>query len=767
MPDPRSGVRSLADDLRARTDDDLAALLIARPDLARPAASDLTALAARSTTRSSTARAIDGLDLTTLQVLEAAAVVADGIDATTLDELLPGTPPATIATALDRLRTAALLWGTPGALRVSRGVAEVLGPHIAGLGPTGAELGLALQPPAALRAAITGLPDGARAVLTQLAWGPPMAHEPEQGTRAVEAVDALVDAGLAGRRDDQVVVPREVALVVREGRLHREASPAAPPLEGAVRGVSVLDRVGGGSASEVLALVDDALSAWSTDPPRQLRGGGLSVRDLATTARALDLDPPRAAFVLELALSAGLLADDQGEDPSWAPTAAYDAWLDLPGGRRWALLASTWWSTTRDPTRIGQRRPDGKVVNALGQDVHAPPVRALRRAVLTTLAEAEPGLAPTAASLTARLRWRRPRRVPSDLAPRVAAILDEASRLGLVALGALTTGGRALVAGDTEALAASMETHLPSPVDHVLLQADLTAVAPGPLSAGLAHFLRQVADLESRGGASVHRFSAASIRRCLDAGWTVEEILRGLRDASHTPVPQPLDYLIRDTARQHGQVRVVEARTVLRVEDPAALEALLAERALSALQLRRLAPTIAVSGLAPDVVLEFVQDSGIGAVRENATGAITIAPRPAHRAPVPRVPPSVVRAFTAEDAEAGVAALRAADEQASGTALPPGTTGRGGLAGTTALGKSADRGGAPAIPAGDPATSLALLREASADRRPVWVGYADAVGAVRRFLFRPEDIDNGRVHGVADGVRRTLSIHRITGVAPD
>ncbi len=66
-------MRSLADDLRARTDDDLAALLIARPDLARPAASDLTALAARSTTRSSTARAIDGLDLTTLQVLEAAA----------------------------------------------------------------------------------------------------------------------------------------------------------------------------------------------------------------------------------------------------------------------------------------------------------------------------------------------------------------------------------------------------------------------------------------------------------------------------------------------------------------------------------------------------------------------------------------------------------------------------------------------------------------------------------------------------------------------
>jgi hypothetical protein len=60
-----------------------------------------------------------------------------------------------------------------------------------------------------------------------------------------------------------------------------------------------------------------------------------------------------------------------------------------------------------------------------------------------------------------------------------------------------------------------------------------------------------------------------------------------------------------------------------------------------------------------------------------------------------------------------------------------------------------------------------MLREASADRRTVWVGYADAAGIVRRFLFTPETVEHGRVHGVADGTRRTLSIHRITGVSAD
>ena len=69
------------------------------------------------------------------------------------------------------------------------------------------------------------------------------------------------------------------------------------------------------------------------------------------------------------------------------------------------------------------------------------------------------------------------------------------------------------------------------------------------------------------------------------------------------------------------------------------------------------------------------------------------------------------------------------------------------------------------MPTGDPTISLAVLREACADERAVWIGYTDATGGVRRFLFHPEGIDHGRVHGISDGVRRTLSIHRVTGVA--
>jgi len=62
-------LRSLADDLRARSDAELADVLIARPDLARPAPADLTSLAARAVTQASVQRAIESLNRAQLQVL--------------------------------------------------------------------------------------------------------------------------------------------------------------------------------------------------------------------------------------------------------------------------------------------------------------------------------------------------------------------------------------------------------------------------------------------------------------------------------------------------------------------------------------------------------------------------------------------------------------------------------------------------------------------------------------------------------------------------
>ena len=82
---------------------------------------------------------------------------------------------------------------------------------------------------------------------------------------------------------------------------------------------------------------------------------------------------------------------------------------------------------------------------------------------------------------------------------------------------------------------------MPAPVDHVLVQADLSVVVPGPPEPELAAELDVIAEQES---ASVRRVTAASVRRALDVGYRATDLHALIKKRSRTPVPQALTYLI-------------------------------------------------------------------------------------------------------------------------------------------------------------------------------------------------------------------------------
>src|SRR5690606_36813007 len=161
---------------------------------------------------------------------------------------------------------------------------------------------------------------------------------------------------------------------------------------------------------------------------------------------------------------------------------------------------------------------------------------------------------------------------------------------------------RILLGGDEEAPAAAMADHIPPPGGDVLLQTDLTAVAPGRLEGTARSLMRHVSDVETRGGATVHRLCQARIRRALDGGWTADRLLGELAQMRRTPAPQPLEYLVRDVARRHGALRVGVAGAYVRSDDSALLDRMLTDRELGLLQLRRIAPTVLVSPLPPGPV---------------------------------------------------------------------------------------------------------------------------------------------------------------------
>lgn len=102
----------------------------------------------------------------------------------------------------------------------------------------------------------------------------------------------------------------------------------------------------------------------------------------------------------------------------------------------------------------------------------------------------------------------------------------------------------------------SLRRMLPTEVDRIFLQNDLSAIAPGPLAPALDVRLRSIAERESAAQASSYRFTAESISHALVVGETAQSILTFLGELSLTGIPQPLDYLVTQTAGRHGLVRV-------------------------------------------------------------------------------------------------------------------------------------------------------------------------------------------------------------------
>jgi hypothetical protein len=306
----------------------------------------------------------------------------------------------------------------------------------------------------------------------------------------------------------------------------------------------------------------------------------------------------------------------------------------------------------------------------------------------------------------------------------------------------------------------TLDALLPPPVDHVLVQTDLTVVVPGPPEPGLAAELSAVADAESP---SVYRVTAASVRRALDVGYTAADLHTLFRQRSRTPVPQSLTYLVDDVARRHGGLRVGSAGAYLRGDDEALMAEVLADRRLAGLGLRRLAPTVLTTPYAPARLLAALRDAGYSPVPEDAAGTAVLTRPRASRAPArpatppPRVDDPLLRPrLTAARLGGIVAQLRHGDAAARATRQPPVTV----RAHVTTAGQA----GAQAH-----TQAMAVLQQALRDKARVWVGYVDAHGATNSRLVRPVSMGAGylRAEDERTEMLHTFALHRITAAVPE
>jgi hypothetical protein len=522
-----------------------------------------------------------------------------------------------------------------------RGLAKVYGVAATGRGKDALIAALAgwLAEPQNVRRLVAGAPADVRAALGTLARrtaSPFSAHGIIFGSPATVLPWAAERGLLVGRSTwGGAEMPSEIALALREGYA-APFEPRPPVVKTASVEPETAEREAAAAAAETLAAVTAVVETMSAGPVSLLKTGGLGQRELRRITKSSGQDEDRTRLTIELLAAAGLT---EASPAGLTPAAAYDEFAAAEPAEQLLDIVGTWLDMPASPLAPA----DSSAASARllywdeGEEMI---LSALRVLMLRTLVDAVPeGHAVESAGLADRLSWQSPvltGEAHEELPRYVTGIWREAHRLGLLAHGAVSRLGRALLTGDVDGAHRQVERMLPRPRGSVLLQNDLTAVVTGTPSAGLLALLDSAAAPESRSGAWTWRFSPATVRAALDAGTAPADLLARLTEAAESGrVPQTLAYLIDDVARQHGRVQVRPAGCCVCGDDETLLTEILNTRSLRALQLVRLAPTVLVSAKPQAETLAALRAAGYAPAGLQADGGPAIELRQRRRAAPP------------------------------------------------------------------------------------------------------------------------------------
>ncbi|WP_133851875.1 helicase-associated domain-containing protein [Labedaea rhizosphaerae] len=622
---------------------ELTDLLAARPDVrVEPVPRSFEQLAQRLGGPGSIVEALRLLNHDTHLVGEAIAVLGDGATVPAIARLLDTSEPAVHA-ELAMLRGIGLAWSDGQVLRLperlqehwraelgdAKPLAQIAKPAYADdlrvtasawdIPVAGARkpelidaLTEMLADPKRVAARIAELPNPARDLLDELRSGLLGVMFGYVDPRR-SPVDVLVRAGLVLLVNRRPEVPREVAVGAWLAGLAAGLT-GRPEVAKAEATATAADTIAQGAAREAVHILATLLDEAGRKPVAMLKKGGVGAREQGNLAKRLSIPVQTMPLWIDIAYAAELLGETDG---GYAPTAAHSRWRAATPSEQWAAAATAWYAIEHAP-----------LLREVNDDKVQPPplplvseAGAMRRALVRTAAA--DGL--SVRGVGGEIDWFYPMH-GYDAAARdakIAAVIQEAELLGVVAQDRVSELGATIVDANPDSVADRCAALLPATECRVILQSDLTAVVSGQPSAAVANLLAAAAVNETRGAGAVWRFSANSVRGALDAGWTAPELLAELAAIAHQPLPQPLEYLVNDTARRHGRVRVRATRSCL-VADEAMVAEIAGTRSLAKLKLVRAAPTVLTSPLEPDRVLDSLRAAGFFPVVEDATGAVVV-----------------------------------------------------------------------------------------------------------------------------------------------
>jgi len=464
--------------------------------------------------------------------------------------------------------------------------------------------------------------------------------------------------------------------------------------DGADRSIEAADRDAGVAAFEAMQALTELHFDVDQRYVREVGKRGVGLADLKRLALHLSKTNDFARLIYQLAHQSKLISVADGR---WALGADADRWLEKTPEARFKFLASLWRSL-------------------LGDD---------SARELLAMKQAHPNH-----SLNALFRHTYPF-ADSQVNSRITNLETIADLIGLTAGQSATSWFELVLKNELDAAASLLAAQLPETGERLIIQADLSLIAPGPLPTSLEIELRKFAETEQISMASTYRLNALSISHGLETGLTEASIRDLLTRLSGKALPQPVDYLLREAVGRFGRLTVSEgpgeARSIIKSADPILLTEIVNESKLRPFSIRRTPDGDLFSRFEPEVIYFGLREAGFSAIRVDAAGRV-ISPKTV----ATRTSTIAVISTASSDIER----LREHDER---------------------LGS-------------DPGDDdlVRQIEFALKNRSKLLIAATDRNGGQHEFLLEPKNLSNGRLRGIDTKaeIERTIPLERITSASP-
>ena len=207
----------------------------------------------------------------------------------------------------------------------------------------------------------------------------------------------------------------------------------------------------------------------------------------------------------------------------------------------------------------------------------------------------------------------------------IKTMLTMSEQIGLSHAGQAASWMPAVLNRDYSAANSLLSKFLPAAEDRLIIQANLTLIAPAPLRTQTETLLRRFAYVERIGIASTYRVNALSIVQGLETGMSEDQIRQTLQSLSAHPLPQPVDYLIRESSQRFMRLtlQATAKGTVIRSTDPMLLAQIYSDQQLKPLSIAKGAEDRNLhSRFELDVVYFQLRDENYAAVRIDENGDV-------------------------------------------------------------------------------------------------------------------------------------------------